>query len=461
MPGPAAGQRVNSLPGLFPSSVTAYDLEEGMPISCVKDGWVDQKGRLWVNACTSQPEHRTVNFFQFDGRRSEIIHLEGAPPEAEGQLAVKGIGDTGELYGFFRGSEHFFYFNPDTRSTRFFRLGQADAAIYFMEESPAYGLIIMAASGETQWIYRLAGESVEQLLEYPVAKACSEAVRYHDVQLQFQTITGEDVWFLPAPESYCTPTAIRKQFRLFRFSLRNHTLQEYTYDELFSEAPAPSAFVRNEFLLSSGHKGQLIVQEKLASLGQMSAGIAHEIKNPLNFINNFALGSKELLEEMNREFSNENMDNGALLRQNMSSYLEMLQKYNQNIFKHGSRIDEIIAGMMDHARAASEKRLASDLNKLVESNLKLASCLMGSRTVKVEPSPILLSTSILPSSNSTSSLVSARPMPRPQRFDLHCFRWKEGAFGPGKSVQTLSTRLPQEYLLLNPIRQFATALPPY
>jgi signal transduction histidine kinase len=119
-------------------------------------------------------------------------------------------------------------------------------------------------------------------------------------------------------------------------------------------------------------QANLIQAEKMASLGQLTAGIAHEIKNPLNFVNNFAILSVELLSEL-KETTAPAL---ALLdedqRAEISEITGMLTSNLEKITEHGRRADGIVKGMLEHSRGSSGERRAVDLNTLVEEALNLS-----------------------------------------------------------------------------------------
>ena len=115
---------------------------------------------------------------------------------------------------------------------------------------------------------------------------------------------------------------------------------------------------------------RLVQTEKLASLGQLTAGIAHEIKNPLNFVNNFSAISVELIDELREALAGANLDNK--LRAQISEIADMLQGNLDKVVQHGKRADSIVKNMLLHSRQGSQEHRPVDINALVEESLNLA-----------------------------------------------------------------------------------------
>jgi signal transduction histidine kinase len=112
---------------------------------------------------------------------------------------------------------------------------------------------------------------------------------------------------------------------------------------------------------------QLIQREKMASLGELTAGIAHEIQNPLNFVNNFSEVSTELVGELREEEISPNR-NIEMVQQLLDSIDQNLQK----ITHHGKRADAIVKGMLQHSRISTGKKEPTDINSLIEEYIHLA-----------------------------------------------------------------------------------------
>jgi signal transduction histidine kinase len=115
---------------------------------------------------------------------------------------------------------------------------------------------------------------------------------------------------------------------------------------------------------------RLVQTEKLASLGQLTAGIAHEIKNPLNFVNNFSSVSVELIEELRGALGGANLNNK--LRGEINEIADTLQGNLDKVVQHGKRADAIVKNMLLHSRQGSGEHRTVDINALVEESLNLA-----------------------------------------------------------------------------------------
>ena len=117
-------------------------------------------------------------------------------------------------------------------------------------------------------------------------------------------------------------------------------------------------------------QAQLIQSEKMASLGELTAGIAHEIQNPMNFVNNFSELSVELAEELKEELAKIDID--PLQKESLDAIAEDLIQNQQKIYHHGKRADAIVKGMLQHSRTGSAQKEPTDIGALADEYLRLS-----------------------------------------------------------------------------------------
>jgi signal transduction histidine kinase len=139
---------------------------------------------------------------------------------------------------------------------------------------------------------------------------------------------------------------------------------------LFSEVQARTTELAQSLENLRVAQDRLVQTEKLASLGQLTAGIAHEIKNPLNFVNNFSALSIELTDELNEILKQATI--AEQIRSKVDELTSVLKEDLEKVVQHGKRADSIVKNMLQHSRESSGERRSQDLNALVSESLNLA-----------------------------------------------------------------------------------------
>jgi two-component system NtrC family sensor kinase len=157
----------------------------------------------------------------------------------------------------------------------------------------------------------------------------------------------------------------KKQEEELRISAERRLELEVLVKERTTELIKQTDELRETVKELKSTQNQLIQSEKMASLGELTAGIAHEIQNPLNFVNNFSEVSMELIDEMEEELSKGDTAEAMAIAADVKQNLEKIRH-------HGQRADGIVKGMLQHSRASSNVKEPTDINKLADEYLRLA-----------------------------------------------------------------------------------------
>jgi signal transduction histidine kinase len=211
---------------------------------------------------------------------------------------------------------------------------------------------------------------------------------------------------------------------------------------------------------------QLVTQEKLASLGQLTAGIAHEIKNPLNFVNNFAALSVDLAVELREELFGNGLPFDKDKRASIESLLTDIQQSAEKINQHGRRADSIVKSMMQHARGSSHEPEPSDLNLLLEDAVNLvyhglrASDVSFSITIERDYDTSIGKVAVVPQDLQRVflNILSNACYAANQKAKGRVGEGERGRMGDGESGRWMETEVPSHPITHSPTQPFTPTL---
>jgi signal transduction histidine kinase/AraC-like DNA-binding protein len=172
-----ASDTLSSIPALYPSTYTVYDLEQGLPQSCVSGVYEDHKGRLWLNHCKSQEILQSQGFYQYDGSKyHEVSMNDPDDPDSRRVYFIEGITETGLLFGADKERLKCFVLNPDTLQKQFFSFDEGESVLHVMP-GESNEVFVLTEKENNRMIYRLVDGIKNLMIAIPFDKD-SEAENY-------------------------------------------------------------------------------------------------------------------------------------------------------------------------------------------------------------------------------------------------------------------------------------------
>ena len=261
-----------------------------------------------------------------------------------------------------------------TLSEYFFKIGANDSSLYYAHKT--YDITrqinlpeeMQKASAMLARVYEKKGINDSALKYFGVSLALSDSINNADKKRKLQSQDFEEQVHQQELQNEKAKVKLYSLLGglaillIVAFFLFKNNLQRKKINRILQKKNREIEKTLNDL---KSTQAQLIQSAKMASLGELTAGIAHEIQNPLNFVNNFSEVNKELLSEMKSEMDNGNLDDAKAIANDVIANEEKINH-------HGKRADAIVKGMLQHSQASTGKKEPTDINTLADEYLRLS-----------------------------------------------------------------------------------------
>ncbi len=212
-----------SLPSLQASTFTTYDIEQGLPVSCIEETFIDRKGRMWVNPCRILDIHRKQSFFQFDGNKSYTIAIPN-PEESSTDQAwfIQDITPSGFLFGTNLERTHTFFYDPDLHKSQVFSFEKEERIINLLGYEKN-GVIAITQHPNKYSIYRVTQTRKELLQSIELNLSVEEEINFNTPAV----LEGDLLFFLHQNNGF------------IQYNLDSNTLDNYKWEDLLNEKVDP------------------------------------------------------------------------------------------------------------------------------------------------------------------------------------------------------------------------------